>query len=112
MTRFYEPDLTANPDSPFLRDRLPSHDYATSSDGNSEGFSLRISFIELRVGVSRKGDQRRKTGAAFPAVPNVTDVLVGPILGPYGRNQCVQEILPAEVPEPDSLGEGDYFVSD
>jgi hypothetical protein len=41
----------------------------------------------LRVGVGRKGDQRRKTGAAFPAVPNVTRVLVAPILGPYGRNQ-------------------------
>ena len=33
----------------------------------------------LRVGIGRKGDQRRKTGAAFPAVPNVTHLLVAPM---------------------------------
>ena len=37
--------------------------------------------------VGRKRDHRRKTGAAFWAEPNVTGVLVAPILGPYGRNQ-------------------------
>jgi hypothetical protein len=59
---------------------------ATSSDGNSEGSCVK-SFSELRVGVGRKRDHRRKTGAAFWAEPNVTSVLVAPILGPYGRNQ-------------------------
>src|SRR4029077_6362359 len=61
--------------------------YATSSGGNSEGFSVRIPFIELHIGVGRKGDHRRKAGAAFRAEPNVTGVLAAPILGPYGRNQ-------------------------
>jgi hypothetical protein len=40
-----------------------------------------------KAGVGRKRDHRRKTGAAFRAKPNVTGVLVAPILGPYGRNQ-------------------------
>ena len=61
--------------------------FATSSGGNGEGFSVRIPFIELRVGVGGKGDHRRKAGAAFRAEPNVTRVLVAPILGPDGRNQ-------------------------
>jgi|SRR6516162_9784952 len=41
----------------------------------------------LCVGFVKKGDQGRKTGAAFRAVPNVTRVVVAPILRPYGRNQ-------------------------
>jgi hypothetical protein len=39
--------------------------YATGSGGNSEGFCVRIPFIELRVGVGRKGDHRRKAGVEF-----------------------------------------------
>src|SRR5215471_9929228 len=46
-----------------------------------------IAAQRLRVGIVRKGDQRRKTGAAFRAVPNVTRVVVAPILGPHRRNQ-------------------------
>ena len=41
----------------------------------------------LCVGFVKKGDQGRKAGAAFRAVPNVTRVVVAPILRPYGRNQ-------------------------
>src|SRR6516162_5726669 len=41
----------------------------------------------LSVGIVRKGDQGRKTGAAFRAMPNVTRVVVAPILGPHRRNQ-------------------------
>ncbi len=41
----------------------------------------------LCVGFVKEGDQGRKTGAAFRAVPNVTRVVVAPILRPYGRNQ-------------------------
>src|SRR5262249_14826447 len=41
----------------------------------------------LSVGIVRKGDQGRKTGAAIRAMPNVTRVVVAPILGPHRRNQ-------------------------
>jgi hypothetical protein len=43
----------------------------------------------LRVGVGRKGNQGRKTGAAFRAMPNMTGVLLAPIFRPYGRNQLI-----------------------
>jgi hypothetical protein len=41
----------------------------------------------LSVGIVRKGDQGRKTGAAFRAMPNVTSVVVAPVLGSHRRNQ-------------------------
>ena len=41
----------------------------------------------LSLGVVRKRDQGRKTGAAFWAMPNVTRVVVAPVLGPHRRNQ-------------------------
>ena len=41
----------------------------------------------LRLGIVGKGDQGRKTGAALRAMPNVTGVLVAPILGSHRRNQ-------------------------
>jgi hypothetical protein len=37
--------------------------------------------------VGRKRDQRLETGAARRAQPNVTNVLVAQVLGPFGRNQ-------------------------
>jgi hypothetical protein len=70
-------------------DQRKSYSARTKRDGL--GRVLQLESIaarrRLRVGISRKGDQRRKTGAAFPAVPNVTRLLVAPILGSYGRNQ-------------------------
>ncbi len=35
----------------------------------------------------RKSDHRRESGAASRAEPNMTGVLVAPILGPYRRDQ-------------------------
>src|SRR5262252_1053222 len=46
-----------------------------------------IAALRLSVGIVGKGDRGRKTGAAFRAMPNVTCVVVAPILGPHGRNQ-------------------------
>jgi hypothetical protein len=46
-----------------------------------------IAAQRLGIGIVRKGDQRRKTGAATRAMPNVTGVLVAPILGSHRRNQ-------------------------
>src|SRR5262249_6301398 len=46
-----------------------------------------IATQRLSVGIVRKADQGRKTGAAFRAMPNVTRVVVAPILGPHRRNQ-------------------------
>src|SRR5215472_3648208 len=42
----------------------------------------------LNVGIVRKGDQGRETGVAFRAMPNVTRVVVAPILGTHRRNQA------------------------
>src|SRR5215471_20102896 len=44
-----------------------------------------IAALRLSVGIVGKGDRGRKTGAR--AMPNVTCVVVAPILGPHGRNQ-------------------------
>jgi hypothetical protein len=46
-----------------------------------------IAAQRLALGIVRKGDQGRKTGAATRAMPNVTCVLVAPILGSHRRNQ-------------------------
>ena len=46
-----------------------------------------IAAQRLGIGIVRKGDQGRKTGAATRAMPNVTGVLVAPILGSHRRNQ-------------------------
>src|SRR5215471_9785891 len=48
---------------------------------------LKIIAAPRLVGIVGKGDRGRKTGAAFRAMPNVTCVVVAPILGPHGRNQ-------------------------
>jgi len=41
----------------------------------------------LSVGIVRKGNNGRKTGIAFRAMPNVTRAVVAPILGSHRRNQ-------------------------
>ena len=46
-----------------------------------------IAMQRLSVGIVRKRDQGRKTGAAFRAMPNVTRAVFGPILGPHRGNQ-------------------------
>jgi hypothetical protein len=46
-----------------------------------------IAAQRLGIAIVRKGDQRRKTGAATRAMPDVTGVLVAPILGSHRRNQ-------------------------
>jgi hypothetical protein len=43
--------------------------------------------LGIGIGIVRKGDQGRKTGAATRAMPDVTGVLVAPILGSHRRNQ-------------------------
>jgi hypothetical protein len=40
-------------------------------------------------GVGRKYDQRPETGATFRAVPNMTDLSLIAILGPFGGNQLI-----------------------
>ena len=58
---------------------------ALPKSGHDRNLVARLGRLIVTVG--RKRDQGRKTGAAFRAMPNVTGVLVAPILGPYGRNQ-------------------------
>ena len=48
-----------------------------------------LSGLSPLIGVGRKRDQRLETGAACRAQPNVTSVLVAPVLGPFGRNQLI-----------------------
>ena len=45
--------------------------------------------IFYRLGVGRKRDERLKTAVASPTVPNMMDLPLIPILGPFGGNQLI-----------------------
>jgi hypothetical protein len=77
MTRFYEPDLTSNPDDPFVRD--------ASNKLVRRGYWMSLGRVKSLARMARHGKEQHGS--------------------PYLIDQiCVQEILPPEVPEPDSLG--------
>src|SRR5262249_28715894 len=72
--------------SPFRRSDLDQKVNETGEQNTANCLEQKLRSIS-GDDVGRKRDHRRKTGAAFWAEPNVTGVLVAPILGPYGRNQ-------------------------
>jgi hypothetical protein len=72
---------------------------ATSSDKKNSSLDL-MPFIE-RFG--RAHDERFKTAVAIPAVPNVTDALIAPVLGPFGGYQLITA-LSALHPETGTFG--------
>src|SRR5262249_35514245 len=72
--------------SPFRRSDLDQKVNETGEQNTANCLEQKLRSIS-GDDVGRKRDHRRKTGAAFWAEPNVTGVLIAPILGPYGRNQ-------------------------
>ena len=89
MTRFYEPDLTANPDSPFLRDA--SNKLVRRGYWMDMPESALVMVMTQGIGANLTNDEKRA---------HLIDLNRGHLI----EQVCVQEILPPEVPEPDSLG--------
>ena len=89
MIRFYEPDLTANPDSPFVRDAsnklVRRTDWIDMPDANL------VMVMTKGIGANLTNDKKKA---------HLIDLKREHLI----EQVCVQEILPAEVPEPDSLG--------
>ena len=70
----------------FTRQNQSRHELAaTSSDKKISSLDL-MPFIEC---FGRVQDERLKTAAAIQAVPNVTDALIAPVLGPFGGYQLI-----------------------
>ena len=88
MTRFYEPDLTTNPDSPFVRDAL--NKLVRRSYWMDMPDTL-VMVMTKGIGANLTNDEKRA---------HLIDLNRGHLI----EQVCVQEILPPEVPEPDSLG--------
>ena len=89
MIRFFEPDLTTNPDSPFVRDasnKLVRRGYWLDMPD-----STLVMVMTQGIGSNLTNDEKR----AY-----LIDLNRGHLI----EQVCVQEILPPEVPEPDSLG--------
>ena len=89
MSRFFEPDLTANPDSPFVRDafnKLVRRGYWLDMPD-----STLVMVMTQGIGANLTNDEKRA---------HLIDLNRGHLI----EQVCVQEILPPEVPEPDSLG--------
>ena len=89
MGRFFEPDLTTNPDSPFVRDasnKLVRRGYWLDMPD-----STLVMVMTQGTGANLTNDEKR----AHLIDLNRTHLI---------DQVCVQEILPPEVPEPDSLG--------
>jgi hypothetical protein len=89
MTCFYEPDLTANPDSPFVRDasnKLVRRGYWLDMPDSSL-----VLVMTQGIGSHLTNDEKRAHLADLKREYLADQV-------------CVQEILPPEVPESDSLG--------
>jgi hypothetical protein len=87
MSRFYEPDLTANPDSPFVRDasnKLVRRSYRMD-------MTDKTLVTVIGIGANLTNDEKRA---------HLIDLKRGHLID----HVCTQEILPPEVPEPDSLG--------
>ena len=89
MIRFFEPDLTTNPDSPFVRDasnKLVRRNYWLDMPD-----STLVMVMTQGIGANLTNDEKRA---------HLIDLNRGHLI----EQVCVQEILPPEVPEPDSLG--------
>jgi hypothetical protein len=89
MTRFYEPDLTANSDSPFVRDatdKLVRRAYWMDMIDTTL-----VMVMTQGLGANLTNDEKRARLIDLKREHLIDQV-------------CVQEILPPEVPEPDSLG--------
>jgi len=88
MTRFYEPDLTANPDDPFVKDasnKLVRRGYWLDMPDKTL-----VMVMTQRIGANLTNDEKRAHLANLKREHLIDHV-------------CIQEILPPEVPEPDSL---------
>jgi hypothetical protein len=89
MTRFYEPDLTATPDSPFAREasnKLVRRNYWMDMPDNTL-----VMVMTKGIGANLTNDEKKA---------HLIDLKREHLI----EQVCVQEILPPEVPEPDSLG--------
>jgi hypothetical protein len=81
MARFYEPDLTANPDSPFVRDgtdKLVRRSYWMDMDDRTL-----VMVMVNGIGADLTNDQKRA---------HLADLRRGHLIDQV----CVQEILPPE----------------
>jgi hypothetical protein len=89
MTRFYEPNLTTDPDSPFVRDasnKLVRRSYWVDMTDTTV-----VMVMTKRIGANLTNDEKKAHLIDLKREHLIDQV-------------CVQEILPPEVPEPDSLG--------
>jgi hypothetical protein len=89
MTRFYEPDLGTEPDSPFAGDassKLVRRSYWMDMPDGSL-----VMVMTKGIGANLTNDEKKA---------HLIDLKREHLI----EQVCVQEILPPEVPEPDSLG--------
>jgi hypothetical protein len=89
MSRFYEPDLGAQPDNPFARDaanKLVRRSYWMDMPD-----ATLVMVMTQGIGANLTNDEKRAHLIDLKRAHLIDQV-------------CVQEILPPEVPEPDSLG--------
>jgi hypothetical protein len=89
MTRFYEPDLSVDPNSPFVRDA--SNKLVRTSYSMDMADSSLVMVMTRGIGANLTNDEKRA---------HLIDLKREHLI----EQVCVQEILPPEVPEPDSLG--------
>jgi hypothetical protein len=89
MSPFYEPDLTANPDSPFVRDA--SNKLVRRSYWMDMTDKTLVTVMTQGIGANLTNDEKRA---------HLIDLKRGALI----EQVCTQEILPPEVPEPDSFG--------
>ena len=89
MPHFYDPDLTIDPNSPFVRDasnKLVRRAYWT----DMPDMTL-VMVMTQGIGANLTNDEKRAHLIDLKRQHLIDQV-------------CVQEILPPEMPEPDSLG--------
>jgi hypothetical protein len=89
VTRLYEPNLTENPDSPFVRDS--SNKLVRRSYWLDMPDSTLVMVMTQGIGANLTNDEKRAHLSDLKRERLIDQV-------------CTQEILPPEVPEPDSLG--------
>jgi hypothetical protein len=89
MSRFYEPDLGAQPDNPFARDaanKLVRRSYWMDMPD-----ATLVMVMTKGIGANLTNDEKKA---------HLIDLKREHLI----EQVCVQEILPPELPEPDSLG--------
>jgi hypothetical protein len=89
VNRFYEPDLTVDLNSPFVRDA--SNKLVRRSYWMDMPDSTLVMVMTQGTGANLTNDEKRA---------HLIDLKRQHLID----QACVQEILPPEVPEPDSLG--------